>query len=155
MTKTKKPSLKQKKFARKYVENGGNATQAALEVYDATYDSAQVIASQNLNKPAVIEEINRLLRSENLDDDSYIATNIKKIIDNGVNVKATAKEALNALNMLLKLKNAYPNNVKKSMRLDVKNILPSDSMDKLTQSIEQMNNLTNTLLSDLKGKANS
>lgn len=146
------PTLKQKKFARKYVENGGNATQAALEVYNSNYDSASVQGSQNLDKPAVIEEINRLLDKTGLNDDSYIAGSMKTIIDNGVGGKATAKEALNALNMLLKLKNAYPNNVKRTATFRLNYDAPSQSVAKLTEAITQMNNTTASLLEDLKSK---
>jgi phage terminase small subunit len=54
----KKLTMKQKEFAAKYVENNGNGTQAALEVYD-TVDAktAGVIAAENLAKPSICEEI--------------------------------------------------------------------------------------------------
>lgn len=146
----KKVTFKQKQFARKYVENKGNATQAALQVYDTNYDNAQVIGSENLNKPAVIDEINRLLESKGLNDDQYIAQNIKKVIDNGVDQKATAKEALNALNMLLKLKNSYPGKVSKTMKLSLHTDLSPQSVDQLTKTIEKFNITTQELLKDLK-----
>ena len=52
-TKPKRPprTVKEKKFVQAYIENGGNATQAALKVYDtSSYNSAHVIASENLRK---------------------------------------------------------------------------------------------------------
>ena len=152
MPRLNKPSLKMKKFAKAYVENGGNGVQAALASYDADYNNAQKIAHDNLEKPLVIEEINRLLEKTGLTDDQYIATNIKTIIDNGVHVKVTAKEALNALNMLLKVKNAYPKNVNKSMSVRYNYSSDTQSLDKLTEAITQMNNTTASLLEDLKSK---
>lgn len=53
-----KPTYKQQEFAREYVNNKGNGTQAALKVYDA-YDSmtASAIAHENLKKPLVKQAI--------------------------------------------------------------------------------------------------
>ena len=52
----RKPSLKQIKFAREYVSNGGNATRAAI---DAGYSAhtAHVIGPESLEKPSVQELI--------------------------------------------------------------------------------------------------
>lgn len=44
-------TLKEKRFVKEYIENGGNGTQAALKVYDTVrYDSAQRIGSENTSK---------------------------------------------------------------------------------------------------------
>lgn len=59
-----KLSLKQKLFVKEYLANKGNGTQAALKVYNTkNYNSAHSIASENLQKPAIQEEI-----SKNLED---------------------------------------------------------------------------------------
>lgn len=43
--------MKEKKFAKEYIENGGNAVQAALSVYDTTsYKSASRIGVENTDK---------------------------------------------------------------------------------------------------------
>lgn len=58
----KKLTMKQKKWTRSYIKNEGNGTKAALEVYNTTDNAtARVIASTNLDKPAIVEEITRLM----------------------------------------------------------------------------------------------
>ena len=53
---TKKPSLKQVRFAREYVSNGGNATRAAIES-GYSPQTARGMAHENLSKPQVQELI--------------------------------------------------------------------------------------------------
>jgi len=50
-------TTKQELFVSAYCANGFNATQAAIEAYSP--DSAREIGSENLTKPAVIDEIDR------------------------------------------------------------------------------------------------
>ena len=59
----KTPSLKQKKFVEAYVENGGNATKAALVAYDtdSTKDAAN-IGTQALKKPHVQDLISSKIK---------------------------------------------------------------------------------------------
>lgn len=57
---SRKPTLKQKAFVKEYVKNGGNGTQAALKTYDTDdYATARAIASENLTKPNIMEELLR------------------------------------------------------------------------------------------------
>lgn len=59
MTQNKPLTDKQQAFARHYVANGFNATQAAVSA-GYSEDSAQVIGSENLSKPMVAEFIDQL-----------------------------------------------------------------------------------------------
>lgn len=53
-------TAKQKAFTEEYVRNGGNGAQAALKVYDTTdFSTASSIASENLTKPNIMEELLR------------------------------------------------------------------------------------------------
>jgi len=54
-------TLKQRNFINEYLSNGGNATQAALASYDTNYETARVMGSENLAKPSVRNEIERVL----------------------------------------------------------------------------------------------
>ena len=55
-------TLKQRKFVKGYIKNGGNATQAALSVYDTEdYQTAGMIASENLKKPKLKQAIEEAL----------------------------------------------------------------------------------------------
>lgn len=101
-------TLKQQQFSKEYVNNGGNATKAALEVYDADYDNAKTIASRNLDKPAVIEEINKILAKKGLNSDSYIASKIEQSLEASIGVQGKNSDAVKLLDMLLKVNNSYP-----------------------------------------------
>lgn len=52
-------TIKEKKFVKEYIKNGGNATKAAKKVYDTTsYNSSANIGYQNLKKldfPAILD----------------------------------------------------------------------------------------------------
>jgi phage terminase small subunit len=55
-------TLKQFRFAAEYVRNGANGVQAALAAYDTdSYNCANQIAMENLQKPTVIRAIYRHL----------------------------------------------------------------------------------------------
>ena len=62
----RKPTLKQQRFILAFIENGGNATQAALAAYDTTYATARVIGCENLTKPTIRREIDRLMKAVQL-----------------------------------------------------------------------------------------
>ena len=62
MSKTRKLTIKQKKFVDKVLETG-NATEAALEAYNTTTNwSARAIWSENLTKPNIEAEIEDRMR---------------------------------------------------------------------------------------------
>ena len=53
-------TTKQKAFAEEYIRNGGNGTQAAMKVYDTEDNAtARSIASENLTKPNIMDELLR------------------------------------------------------------------------------------------------
>lgn len=63
MPKGDKPTLKQKEFAKLYVQTG-NATEAAVQVYDVgNRNTAQALGSENLAKPIVQAEIDSLTQT--------------------------------------------------------------------------------------------
>ena len=106
----RKPTLKQRRFIKAYVQNGGNATQAALEAYDTTYDTARVIGCENLTKPNIKRVIDRLMEAVELSTkdtlraigDALRATDRNDYPDHRMRLKAAV--------MLLKLRGAYPRN---------------------------------------------
>lgn len=54
MAKGDTPTIKQRKFVKEYLENGGNGTQAALKAYNTSdLRSAKTMASENLTKLTV------------------------------------------------------------------------------------------------------
>lgn len=64
---------KQDAFIREYIANGGNGTKAAQVAYDTnSYNSAQSIASQNLNKPIIAEALLKTMRRAGITDEMIV-----------------------------------------------------------------------------------
>lgn len=146
------PTFKQKIFAKKYVENGGNGTKAALAIYDATYNDASTIASGNLKKPAVINEIDKLLKEINLDTDSWIAKKLKQAVDNGMGQKATTKDALNAISMILKVNNSLGTNKSVKMNISLHGELTDKNVSEIIGTVQELSTKSTDLIADLKAK---
>lgn len=125
-------TLKQRQFVKKYLENGGNGTRAALAVYN-TKDShtAHQIAYENLRKPAVFRQIEASLERVGLSDES-IAEMLRESIEAGLGVKATNADTLRGIEMLLKLKGYYP--IQKSAHLRV-NLGAGESFEKRLENM--------------------
>lgn len=63
---------KQKLFIQEYVKNNGNGTKAVLKTYDTTDPNvAKAIASENLTKPDIKEELERQLQRKELQLDRF------------------------------------------------------------------------------------
>jgi hypothetical protein len=94
---------KQKKFVREYIKTNGNGTLSAMRSYNAkNKDVAKNIASINLTKPIVQEELQKALNKEN--------ARLDKVIDNITNIAVeqsargySGSEILEANKVLLKL----------------------------------------------------
>lgn len=103
-----KLTLKQHTFVKRFIENKGNGTQAAMDSYDVkNYNTAHAIASENLQKPTIIEAIDEALRSQGLSL-SVITSNLGEIA-NSKPEKISGDTVLKANVELLKLHGAYPN----------------------------------------------
>lgn len=64
---------KQSAFIREYIANGGNGTKAAQVAYDTnSYNSAQSIASQNLDKPVITEALIKTMRRAGVTDEMIV-----------------------------------------------------------------------------------
>lgn len=64
---------KQDAFIREYIANGGNGTKAAQVAYDTnSYNSAQSIASQNLDKPVITEALIKTMRRAGVTDEMIV-----------------------------------------------------------------------------------
>ena len=62
-----KLTFKQKAFVQEYIKSKGNGTQSALKVYDTKdYNIAHSIGSENLQKPAIQEELRTILQRKEL-----------------------------------------------------------------------------------------
>jgi len=106
----RKPTLKQRRFIKAYVQNGGNATQAALEAYDTTYDTARVIGCENLTKPYIRQEIDRLMEVVELSTKDSLRAIKDALNATDKNNYPDHRMRLKAVGMFFKLKGAYPRN---------------------------------------------
>src|SRR3990167_4928008 len=114
-----KLTVKQRQFIKKYVENGGNGTQAALDSYDTMNPNvAHVIASENLQKPTIKRSIELALERAGLTDDS-VSELLREATVAGLGEKATNSDSLRGIDMLLRLKDAYPTQKTAHLRVDV------------------------------------
>ena len=101
-------TLKQRRFILAYVKNGGNRTQAALEAYDTTYATARVIGCENLTKPNIKREIDRLTEAVSLSTrdclrairDAFYATDKNGYPDHRTRLKAAV--------LAIKIRGGYP-----------------------------------------------
>ena len=105
----RRPTGKQLKFIGQYISNGCNATEAALVTYDtADYATAKSIGSENLTKPYIRREIDRLMKRENLSVSEAFAAIREALHAKGANGKPNWSVRLKAADMILKLSDAYP-----------------------------------------------
>jgi len=106
----RKPTLKQRRFIKAYVQNGGNATQAALEAYDTTYATARVIGCENLTKPNIKRVIDCLMEAVELSTKDSLRTIKDAFSATDKNDYPDHRMRLEAVSMFFKLKGAYPRN---------------------------------------------
>jgi hypothetical protein len=98
--------MKQRLFVKEYVKNKGNGTVSALKVYDTTKpEIANAIAVENLQKPSVKEELDRILTKENIKLDS-IVDNIASIATEKPIKGFSGADILEANKTILKLHGA-------------------------------------------------
>lgn len=103
--KKKKPRLtiKQRLFVKEYIKSKGNGTQSALKVYNAKDKNiAHSIASENLQKPAVKEEMDKILQREDLSLNS-ITNRLSDIITSEPAKGFSGADVLEAVKTGLKL----------------------------------------------------
>lgn len=100
--KPRRLTLKQKRFIAEYLKNGGNGRQAALIAYpNQTSHSANVQATQNLNKPSIQAEIDKALQKHNATPD-FAVGKIVEVANMEVDSK-TAGSVLKASDTILEL----------------------------------------------------
>lgn len=127
----RKLSLKQRGFCKSFVENKGNATEAALANYNCkNRNMANVLGSVNLDKPMIKNEIERLMESKEITD-SVMMDKLKEGLN--ANVVATFQgdateteipdhdKRFKWWDAAAKIKNLYPatETINKNLNLDL------------------------------------
>ncbi len=143
-----KASLKQKLFAKQYVETLGNKQKASLGVYNVkSKRNANSIAYQNLQKPLVQQEIKHLLQKKGLDPD-YLSDNLKDAIENNLKYgKASQAVGADLLKFTYKLWDLIPSNKNLNLNYSRKEIISKD-YDEVKKELSKLSEMTKKLLSD-------
>ncbi len=99
--------IKQQLFVKKYIQNKGNATEAAFEVYNVkNRNVAAATASRLLRNVNIQQGIRQSLEAQGLTPES-IAEYLKRAIVSGLGEKATNADSLRGLDLYAKLTGAY------------------------------------------------
>ena len=86
----KKPKLtvKQAKFVKEYVKNDGNGTKAALKAYDAKDETvASSIATENLRKPYIMDELLKAARRQGITEEKIIQPVVDALNDEQLDMR--------------------------------------------------------------------
>ena len=104
---TMRTTPKQKGFIMAYVENGGNGTRAALQVYGTEDENtAAAIAYENLRKPQIQQAIGELMENMELSSQDALQT-IKEALEASNDKGPNWNARLKAADMLLKVTGGY------------------------------------------------
>ena len=96
--KPRKLTYKQREFVARYFKNKGNGTKTALEVYDTKdYLTAAQIATENINKPQVINEMELAYKASGLNKDAFGKIIGKKVLN--IDEKLTPKDHVKYCNI--------------------------------------------------------
>lgn len=145
----KKLTLKQRKFVVGYIENGGNGTQAAMNVYNAkNYNTAHTIASENLQKPTIREAIDGALRTKGLTPD-VITGNLGNLA-NSKPEKVSGDTVLKANVEVLKLMGAYPGSKHTTVNVSFKAKLKDMKYQDLKKYVEEMRQNNDELIKEIE-----
>ncbi len=145
-----KLTLKQRKFVNNYVRLSGNGTKAALDAYDTADPAvAHSIASENLQKPTIQRAIELALERTGLSDE-YISELLKETTVAGIGTKATNSDSLRGIEMMLKLKGAFPavNQKTANLRLDLHQEITSKSINEILKDLQAAQERTQQLINE-------
>ena len=102
MSNPKTLTKKERDFAKEYVHNGYNATQAYLAVYNCAYDTACSRGWKVARKPRVIEYVKELQKAE-LEASAITGERIAQTLGEiAFDEKVSKKDRIAALNLLQK-----------------------------------------------------
>ena len=147
---------KERSFIKPLIANKFNRTEAVMqsdyEVKDK--NSAQVLGSQLMNKPHIQKAIQDELNKQGVTEE-YLVLKAKQIIDRGLeteNIENRGYSVTDARLMIvesLKLKNAYPERVKKSMNLNVSKDMSLENTSEIITKLSELTETTKKLIDDI------
>ena len=139
-------SLKQGQFVKKYIENGGNGTESATQIYDVkNRNVAAATASRLLRNVNIQQRIRQSLEAQGLTPES-ISEYLKQAIVSGLGQKATNSDALRGIDIYARLTGGYEQAV---VEQTYKMKLEKMSNKELKNELEKTQRLSSELLKDL------
>ena len=141
-------TLKQTKFVKEYINNGGNGTQAALQAYDTDVITAPSIASENLNKPNIQDTIQQALQQNGLTP-KQITHNLGHYANN-LSEKVSADASIKANIELLKLMGAYPGSKHTNLNVSIKGDLAKMKYQEAKEALNKLRGTNNTLIEEIE-----
>jgi hypothetical protein len=153
LTPIRKPrriTVKQKLFAQEYVKSKGNGQQSALKVYDTKDDHvARSIATENLTKPVVADEIRKGFEKAGLTINKAFELHTEGMLRAVKEGQPRMSDGFKALDMFYKINNMYPNNIKKVQHESIKYVFDGKDDKELQELIRnrlvQANKLSDKL----------
>ena len=147
--KARRLTLKQTKFIKEYINNGGNGTQAALQTYDTEDpDTAHAISTENLQKPSIQQVVEEALRKNGLTPDT-ITDNLKHYAASRAE-KVSADASIKANIELLKLWGAYPGSKHTQLNVNLKGDLAKMKYQEAKEALNKLREENNGLLEDIE-----
>ncbi len=146
MPRLKRPSLKQRKFAKAYVENGGNGTKAVLASYNVKdRRNAGILAPTLLDNPMVQGEITKILNTSGLNLET-LSDNAKSALQNSLAAKPSFAAGVNLLQFLFKLHGVSPVNKSVALKWSAQQNMPTKDYDSLREELQRLNKSVSQLL---------
>ena len=148
MPKVRKLTFKEKRFAKKYVENGGNGTQAALQVYNVNNAvTADAVARETLGRPRVQEAIEEIANKEGVTH----ATILQKF--NQISSKEAEKwsgDAILKANIeLAKILQMYPGSKHTNLNVSLKGRLTGMKFQDAKKALEKLRTDNDELVTEV------
>ena len=149
MPRLKRPSVKMRKFAKAYIENGGIASKAVREAYDVkSARNASVLGNSMLQNPMVQKTIKEYLDKSGLNLE-YISDKIKSTIDyNLENGKPSQAVGADLLKFSAKLQDVIPSSKSASISYSRKEIIHK-TFDEIKEELKEINRKSSDLVNDL------
>lgn len=143
---------KQRKFVKEYVENKGNATQAALAAYDVAEKNASRVGHEVKNNPKVAYAIEVAFREAGLDED-YVAGLLKDVMESGrQNLdKTRPTDVLKALDMFTDLSKMKGDDSTKNAREQLEDQLMKKSVVDLKKELKELDRQQKKIMGLLDG----
>jgi len=139
MPRRKSLSLKQKRFVKHYLGDAqGNAAKAAIMAgYEMKRENASRAGFAALNSPMVQKEIQLQLDRQDLGTE-YVSNVLREVIDKDNLRRTKTSDVLRAVDMVMKLKGAYPAKQIQSTNLDIRTELKGKSTEELEEELAEL-----------------